>query len=83
MAILILLTFTAVIGRYRSMAEQHHKDTKALKKAEEVSDSGYKFDSDLCRKIFDEFDRDGSGYLDIGEMSKLSEVANLHCTRCT
>ena len=56
------------------MAEQNYKDTLAVKKAMEVTDSGFRFDPDLCREIFDDFDRDGSGYLDIGEVSRLAEV---------
>ena len=58
------------------MAEQHYKDTKAAKLAQQVGDydSGYRFDLAMCRKIFDEYDRDGSGYLDIAEISRLAEV---------
>ena len=59
-------------------AEQHYKDSRALEKAQEDDGSGYRFDSDLCRKIFDEFDRDGSGYLDLAEISKLAEVVPLY-----
>jgi hypothetical protein len=56
------------------MAEQQYKDTKAAKKAQEVGDSGYRFDLALCRRIFDEYDKDMSGYLDIRELTQLAEV---------
>ena len=56
------------------MAEQQYKDTKAAKKAQEVGDSGYRFDLALCRRTFDEYDKDMSGYLDIRELTNLAEV---------
>ena len=56
------------------MAEQHHKESKAAKKAQEVGDSGYRFDLGLCRRTFDEYDKDMSGYLDIRELTNLAEV---------
>ena len=58
------------------MAEQHYKETKAAKQAKSIGeyDSGYRFDLALCRKIFDEYDQDESGYLDIQELTELAEV---------
>ena len=58
------------------MAEQHYKETKAVEVAQKVeaNDSGYRFDPVLCRKIFNEYDRDLSGYLDIEELTNLAEV---------
>ena len=62
--------------RYKKMAEQHFKETKAAKKAQAVGDhdSGYRFDLGLCRRTFDEYDKDLSGYLDIPELTNLAEV---------
>ena len=58
------------------MAEQHYKETKAAKQAQAVGehDSGYRFDLGLCRRTFDEYDKDMSGYLDIRELTNLAEV---------
>ena len=58
------------------MAEQHYKETKAAKAAQQAGDgdSDYHFDLALCRKTFNAYDRDGSGYLDVEEVSKLAEV---------
>ncbi len=59
------------------MAEQHYKETKAAKLAQQhvdEHDSGYRFDLARCRKMFNEYDRDGSGYLDVGEIANLAEV---------
>ena len=62
------------------MAEQHYKETVAAKKALEVGehDSGYRFDLALCRRTFDEYDKDMSGYLDIRELTSLAEVMYLN-----
>ena len=64
------------LDRYKKMAEQHYKEAEAAKKAQEVgeSDSGYRFDLALCRKTFNQFDQDQSGYLDIQELTNLAEV---------
>ena len=64
--------------RYKKMAEQHFKETVAAKKALEVGehDSGYRFDLALCRRTFDEYDKDMSGYLDIRELTSLAEVVS-------
>jgi ribosomal protein S14 len=64
------------VNRYKKMAEQHHKETKAAKQAQAVGehDSGYRFDLGLCRRTFDEYDKDMSGYLDIRELTNLAEV---------
>jgi hypothetical protein len=63
------------------MAEQHYKDTRAARAAQDASDenadgagTGYRFDLDLCRRTFDAYDRDGSGFLDITELTELAEV---------
>ena len=45
----------------------------AHKSEQESADPGYKFDINVCRKIFDSFDLDGSGYLDITELAGLAE----------
>lgn len=36
-------------------------------------DGGFKFDRNLCRRIFDSLDRDGSGYLEVNELADLAE----------
>jgi hypothetical protein len=63
------------------MAEQHYKDTRAAKAAQDSCDenadgpgAGYRFDLELCRRTFDAYDRDGSGFLDITELTELAEV---------
>ena len=72
------MTFLSIQhDRYKKMAEQHYKETKAAREAEH-SDSGYRFDMALCRKTFDEYDKDESGYLDIKELTKLAEVMQLN-----
>ena len=35
---------------------------------------GFILDMDVCRKTFDAFDRDRSGYLDLDELGKLAEA---------
>ena len=69
------------MGRYKATAEQHYKDTRAAKAAQEASDwnsdsrgGGYRFDLELCRRTFDSYDRDGSGFLDITELTELAEA---------
>ncbi len=71
----------APVGRYKATAEQHYKDTRAARAAEEASDEiaggpdgGYRFNLELCRRTFDAYDRDGSGFLDITELTELAEV---------
>ena len=72
--------------RYKKMAEQHHKESKGghsgtAKHApkQDDHDSGYRFDLALCKKTFDTFDKDRSGYLDIKELTSLAEVRFLRC----
>lgn len=65
--------------RYKATAEQHYKEYRAAKAAQAASDEGgpgggYRFDLELCRRTFDAYDRDGSGFLDITELTELSEA---------
>ena len=57
-------------SRYKHIAEEHWKEIHAKKGDTE---KGFKFDMDVCRQVFDAYDRDGSGYLEIPELTKLAE----------
>ena len=66
------------VHRYKNIAEQYWNETHdqhAKPREEPHADggSGFKFDPSVCRRVFDAYDRDGSGFLEIPELSKLAE----------
>ena len=61
--------FHTTTFRYKEVAEQYYNDLHK----EDSPPPGFKFDMDVCRRVFDAYDRDGSGYLEIPELSKLAE----------
>ena len=47
----------------------------------EGSLEGFVFDPAVCRRAFDHYDKDKSGYLDGKEIMKLADVSGSICTR--
>jgi hypothetical protein len=46
----------------------------------EGSLEGFEFDPAVCRRAFDHYDKDKSGYLDAKECMKLADVRSLLCS---
>jgi hypothetical protein len=53
--------------RYKHVSEQFWN------KVHSSGEKAFKFDIDLCRRVFNTFDRDRSGFLEVGELAKLAE----------
>ncbi len=53
----------------------HNKEARRAAPAAPVAqEKGFSIDMETCRKTFDAFDRDKSGYLDLEELTKLAEA---------
>jgi hypothetical protein len=74
------------ILRYKHMAETYwdrrkngpgkqtdQKQASNIKETADPNQLSFKIDIDMCRRIFNEYDQDQSGYLEISELTALAE----------